>query len=74
MITKVEKHWRELKDGDIFYFYVDNNLNDHLIGSNADLAGTDQIFIRDDVGTYEDNVFFEEDDTVIVIGHYSELL
>lgn len=82
MITKVEKHWRELKDGDIFYFYAENGLNDHLIGNDADLAGTDQIFIRDDAGAYEDSilvngghhVFFEEDDTVTVIGHYSELL
>ena len=74
----------DLKDGDVFYCTPSPKYNEY--GPNFLVTGTDQIFIKDDdFGTHEDGVhsvvvngghiiWFEPEDQVIVLTHYSELL
>jgi|AntRauTorckE6833_2_1112554.scaffolds.fasta_scaffold00025_74 hypothetical protein len=82
-MKKTTKNWKELQDGDIFYFDTSNGCldNEDLNGIDYDITGTDQIFIRDDYGDYNSilvngghSITFNDDDTVEVIGHYSKLI
>ncbi len=71
----------EIEDGDIFYTQLSYSMdNDHLIGDDFLLTGTDVILIADD--TWDNpmlvnggHLFWYDEDTVVFkIGHYSNIV
>ena len=75
---------KELKDGDIFYFEPNSEINEWLSDKIGQMiTGIDMIFIADDCGSISDgriliNGGFElwiyEEDDVYILGHYSRIL
>lgn len=76
---------KKLNDGDIIYLDLQflSYDNEHLIGVDADLSGSDVIFIVDDVCDVRNgflhvngghNLYIGKNDKVIIIGHFSKLL
>lgn len=73
----------EIKDGDIIYVDIDNNLNNEIMGYNTDVTGTDVIYIIDDTGMSHDGILLvnggdevrlTKDSVIYKIGHYSDLI
>lgn len=83
MLIKKKIKAKELNNGDIFYFTPNEELNDWL-GEFALTAGSDMIFIVDDVEITDDDFVIytnggfdlnlNPDDYVYYMGHYSEIL
>ena len=74
------KKVKYLKDGDVFWFTPDPELNPELMGDDWVLTGLDQVFIRDDYNheTMLVNGGFElcinPNEMVLVITTYREMM
>lgn len=73
----------EIKDGDIIYIDVDNDVNNQLLGCDSFITDSDVIFIIDDCSMSFEGSFLTngghdlqilKTDVIYKIGHYSELI